>query len=133
MINVEYYSTQGSGSNTPATELVTLLYSRKSLLYSETHYSTQKVAGVTKISSWKEGQKWDNLVTVNGHLGTPTLLFRPPLRNWLVLCLYTTSNKAYMYIYLYKYLYNLNLFKSGSIGLEFKINVANIRCKFFLF
>ena len=63
----------------------------------------------------------NNLVTVTGHLGTPTLLCSPPLRNWLVLFLYTciTSNKAYMYIYLYKYLYNFNLFKSGSIGLKF--------------
>ena len=53
--SVGFYSTQGSGSNTPATQLVTLLYSRKPLLYSllhsETHFSTQEVAVVTKISS----------------------------------------------------------------------------------
>ena len=53
--SVGNYSTQGSGSNTPATQLVILFYARKqllySLLYSETHYSTQEVAGVTTISS----------------------------------------------------------------------------------
>ena len=54
-VSVGYYSTQGSGSNTPTTQLIISLYSRKpllySLLYSETHYSTQEVAGVTTISS----------------------------------------------------------------------------------
>ena len=53
--SVGHYSTQSSGSNTPATQLITLLYSKMpllySLLYSETHYSTQKVAGVTEILS----------------------------------------------------------------------------------
>ena len=52
--SVGHYSTQSSGSNTPATFFVILLYSSipllYSLLYSETHYSTQKVAGVTKNS-----------------------------------------------------------------------------------
>ena len=48
--SVGYYSTQGSRSNTPATQLVTLLYSTQGSHYS-THYSTQEVAGVTNISS----------------------------------------------------------------------------------
>ena len=51
--SVEYYSTQGSESNILL--LKSLLYSTQgshySLLYSETHFSTQEVAGVTKISS----------------------------------------------------------------------------------
>ena len=65
--------------------LNSLLYSRKSLLYSvlysETHYSTEEVAGVTKIWSWKESQKLNNLVAVTGHLGTPNLLCPTHLLN----------------------------------------------------
>ena len=74
---------------------ITLLHSRKPLLYSETHYPTQEVAGVTKNSPLKKIAKRDNLVTVSGHLSTPILLCSCHLLNWLALFLYTTSNKAY--------------------------------------
>ena len=73
-----------------------LLYSSSTSYSTQgSHYSTQEVAGVTEISSWKESQEKDNLMTITGHLCTPVLLSRPRLRNWLILFLYTTVELGY--------------------------------------
>ena len=86
MFSVGHYSTQSSGSNPPATFFVTLLYSSMSLLYSllysETHYSTQKVAGVTENFQVEKNRKKKNLKNRLTNLAIFALPCRP-LWNWL--------------------------------------------------